>query len=30
MTSVSTAGMFDEKFTFDMAKWQDGTLMTIP
>ena len=27
---LSTAGFFDEKFTFDKAKWQDGDLMAIP
>jgi len=30
MSSVSTAGMFDEKFTFDATRWQDGDLMSIP
>jgi len=28
--TTSTAGMFDEKFTFDKAKWQDGDLTPIP
>jgi len=28
--SVSTADRFDEKFTFDAAKWQDGDLPPIP
>jgi hypothetical protein len=28
--TTSTAGMFDEKFTFDATKWQDGALMSIP
>ena len=28
--TTSTAGFFDEKFTFDKAKWQDGELMAIP
>jgi hypothetical protein len=29
MSSVSTAGLFTENFTFDMAKWQDGTVPTL-
>ncbi len=28
--TTSTAGFFDEKFTFDKAKWQDGELTPIP
>lgn len=28
--TTSTAGFFDEKFTFDKAKWQDGELAPIP
>jgi hypothetical protein len=28
--TTSTAGMFDEKFTYDKAKWQDGELTPIP